>query len=216
MPSPALSSFAADLYARLAPMAFDEANQNYSLANYLGGVGQMFQVVEDYGRDQLVNGKYAPGWSQLMDINRCPSSALGWLAQFVGVRLQTGLSDAAQRARIQGTDGWKRGSVGALIAAAQQYLTGSQTVLIRERDPAACALQPAYGLTIITRTSETPDSAAVLKALLLQKPGGIILVYTVLAGQDYTILYNGGVTTYANVFSTYLTYGGVANGVPGT
>lgn len=215
MSLPVLSSFAAELYERLAPIAWDEARQDYALAKYLGGLGQMFQVVDDYGRDQLVNGEYAPGWSQLLDINRCPSPALGWLAQFVGVRLQTGLSDAAQRARIQGTDGWNRGKVSAIVAAAQQYLTGTKTVIIRERDPAACAAQPAYGLTVITKTAETPSSAAVLAALTIAKPAGIVLNYQVLTGNDYQSLVTNH-PLYSDVFSTYLTYQGVVNDAPGT
>lgn len=211
-----LKSFAADIYERLAPLAYDDAHQGYALAAYVGAFGQMFQVVEDYGRDQdLGGGVVAPGWSVLTDINRCPPEALGWLAQFVGVQLQVGLDDATQRARIRETAGWKRGTLGAISGAAHQYLTGAKNVIIRERDAAASPTAPEYGLTVITYTSQTPDSTKVLAALIAQKPAGIILSYHVLPGQDYQELLTDH-PTYANVFATYATYQGVATDQPGT
>lgn len=215
MPMPILDSFAQRLYDSLAPLAYDDAKHNFALANYCAALGDMFQIVDDYARDQIIAGMDAPGWSQLLDINRCPPEALGWLGQFVGVPLQAGLSDAAQRARILGTAGRNRGSLPAIIAAARQYLLAPQTVIVRERDPAACATDPAYGLTVITYTSQTPDSAKVLAALIAQKPAGIILNYQVKTGQDYqSLLVNHPL--YSNVFGDYATYNGIVNDQPGT
>lgn len=181
MVQPTLKSFAAEVYERIAPLAYDDANQAWSLANYISGIGEMFQVVEDYSRDQLVDGSFAPGWSQMVDINRVPTAALPWLAQFVGVRLPAGLSDAEQRSRIQHADGWKRGTPGSMIAIAQSYLTGTKTVLLRERDAGP------YQLTINTRTSETPDPVALSAALQSprSKPAGLILVVQQIPGQDW-------------------------------
>lgn len=213
MPAPVLGSFAQRIYNDLAPLAYDDANHNWALAYYVDVFGQMFQIVEDYSRDDQVAD--APGWSVILDINRAPSSALAWLAQFVGVQLQVGLSDAAQRARIQGTDGWRRGSPASMVAAAQQYLTGAKTVIMRERDPVACPSQPAYGLTIITYTSQTPDSAKVLAALIAQKPAGIVLNYRTAAGQDYQSLVTHH-ALYSNVFADYVTYQGIVTDEPGT
>lgn len=215
MAAPA-KSFAAAVYSALTPLTKDDPQNQWALSNYVSALGEMFQIVDDYGRDQLVNGKWADGWSQMVDINRVPTAALPWLGQFVGVKVDTRLSDADQRAQVRSVGGWSRGTVSAMRSAPTPYLTGTKTVILRERDPAACAAQPAYGLTVITKTSETSNSAAVLAALLAQKPAGIVLNYTVLAGNDYTLVYNGGATTYANIFSTYATYQGLLNGVPGT
>lgn len=215
MPAPVLESFAQRLYDGVEPLAFDDANQGYALALYLGALGTMFQIVEDYARDQVLGSVVAPGWSQLVDIDRCPTEALPWLAQFVGVITRAGLSDAAQRDRIRSTSGWTRGTVGAIVGAAQQYLAGSKTVILRERDPAACAAQPAYGLTVITYTAETPSSANVLAALLEQKPAGIVLNYQVLTGEDYQSLLTNH-PLYSNVFADFATYQGVATATPGT
>jgi hypothetical protein len=173
----------------------------------------LFQEIEDLASDGD-NGE--TGWSVVVDLNRIPDKGLDYIAQFVGVQLPPGITAADKRARIARTDGWLRGSKGAIQGAPLPYLTGAKTVILRERDVAAAPNDPPYGLTVITRTSETPNSAQVLAALLAQKPAGILLNYVVLAGQDYQILFNGGATTYQNVFTTYLTYQGVLNAAPGT
>lgn len=124
------------------------------LQTYVGGIGDvMFQEVEDLASDGPLG---QPGWSSLLDLNRVPDKALPWLAQFIGVSIPGGLTPADQRIRIQNTDGWKRGTPAAIAGAPLPYLTGTKTVILRERDPAASPNDPAYGLTVITRTSETP------------------------------------------------------------
>jgi Phage tail protein (Tail_P2_I) len=196
---PVLGTVGTTVYAELEPVQFAEADLDYPLAKFCQALGMQSDEIADIAAD----------WTQLLDIDRVPSKALGWLAQFVGVRLRVGLSDAAQRDRIRNTDGWDRGKVSALVGAAQQYLTGAKTVIVRER------LTSAYTFQIITRTVETPDSAAVLAALLEQKPGGDIMTYTVLSGADYEILKNGH-ALYSNVFADFATYQGVLNNAPGT
>jgi hypothetical protein len=174
------------------------------MAKYLSGVGEMFQVVEDYGRDQ--NGGAIPGWASLMDPDLCPPEALGWLAQFVGVRLDVGLTVAEQRARIKATDGWKRGTVSAMRGAIAGYLTGTRSFLFRERyDYTNPNADSPYNMEVITYTSETPDPVAAAAALLAQKPAGIVLHYIVQDGQDYTALRAGNATYLAmrNKFATY-------------
>lgn len=210
MAMPVLASFAQELYDRLAPLQYDEANQDYALAKLCAAIGEMFQVVEDLSRDGTdLDGKEAPGWSQLLDIDRTPNYALGWLAQFVGVTLRAGLTDAAQRQRIKNTDGWNRGTPAAIVAAAQQFLTGTQTVILRERFP------DAYSFQVLTRTSETPSSAQVLAALVEQKPAGLVMLYNTISGNDYQLLITNH-SLYSNVFADYATYQGVVNDAPGT
>lgn len=211
MPAPVLSSFAQALYDSMAPVAQNDAAYNWALAQYCASIGTMFQEIEDLSRDS----GDLPGWSAIMDINRVANKGLGYLAQFVGVRLLAGLDDATQRARILETDGWNRGTLTAISGAAHQFLTGAKSVIIRERDAAASPTDPAYGLSVVTYASETPDSDKVLAALLAQKPAGILLRYQVLTGQDYQALLDNH-PTYSNVFSTYATYQGVATETPGT
>lgn len=204
--------FQEELYAQLFAWADADVN-NWDLLQYVGAIASMFDQVETYARD---SSDQRPGWAILMDPDRVPAEALGYLAQFVGVSLKDGLSDASQRARVKSTDGFKRGTLGAIIGAAQQFLTGTKTVFLRERDPSVSALYGgAYGLTVLTLASETPNAAAVLAALIEQKPAGILLSYTTVTGASYLIIR----TNYANytaVRSAFATYSGLRNNIPGT
>jgi len=214
MPPPYPSTpYQQQLYDALYPLAYDDANQGYDLFIYCGALARMCDQIETYARD-TDDGK--PGWSILLDVDRCPTEALGWLAQFVGVKLNPVLSDADQRARIRSTDGFKRGTIGAMVGAAQQFLTGSKTVYVKERDSSVSSvLGGAYGLTILTLASETPDSAAVLAALQSQKPAGVILAYNTVTGMTWQLVN----TTYASwnaVKTAFVTWNGVRNNAPGT
>jgi hypothetical protein len=147
-----------------------------------------------------------PYWSALVDIDRCPALALPWLAQMVGVVAppqEVGESDNAYEIRlreyIRATPGFSRGSPGAMMAAAQQFLTGTKSVIFRERDTGA------YRLTVRTKVSETPDEAKVLKALLAQKPAGIVLDYDSISGQDYQLLYTNH-PNYQDAYGDYPDY----------
>jgi hypothetical protein len=204
--TPTLDSFARDLYESIEPLAYADADNNYSLAEYCVAIGEMFQIVEDLGRDQIIDDVQYPGWSVIMDIDRAPTDALGWLAQFVGVRTRTGLNDKDQRDRIKSTAGWSRGTVSALQGAISTYLTGTKTFVFRERyDRDNPTIDAPYYLDIVTYTAETPNPAAALQALMAQKPAGIILRYVVLGGQDYAAIKSKYVTYTAlkNAYSTY-------------
>lgn len=145
---------------------------------YLTGLANPFQLVEDYGSDDVDSlGQRIPGWSIIVDVDRVPDEAVPWLAQCAGVRVTTGLSVADQRLQLSGLSSWKRGTVAALQAAPAPYLTGGKTVIIKERDTSP------YHFEVITYASETPDDVAVLAALLTQKPASLIMVYTVFSGQ---------------------------------
>jgi hypothetical protein len=197
--APVLKSFAQRLYDAVAPLAQDDALYGYALANYCAALGELFQIVDDYGRDQIVSGELAPGWSQVLDLTRAPTVALPWLAQFVGVQLTAGLTDAQQRMQIASVGGWNRGTISAMVLAAQATLTGTKTVNFVERNT------DAYTMTVITKSSETPNPVATLAALVSQKPAGIILLYQNIDGQSYgDLLVNAPL--YSNAFSIYVDY----------
>jgi hypothetical protein len=212
MAMPTLQSFAQDLYDTLIPMQYDEPNQDYALAKFLSGLAQEFQIVDNAGRDQ----GDIPGWASFLDPDLCPSYALPWLAQFVGVTIVGGLTDAQQRARIKATDGWFRGTPAALKGAIAPYLTGQKQVIFRERyDYTNPGVDSPYNLDVFTYTGETPDTTAALNALLSQKPAGIVLHYTAKAGQDYQLLYTNN-ATYQAVYTKYKTYQGLLIDQAGT
>lgn len=212
MSSYVLESFGKSVYEKIEPFTRQDKSNNFALAHFVAACSRLLQEIDTLAGE--VDGLRP--WEQLFRADLIPAKGLGWLAQFVGVTLDSGAPEAISRARILSTDGFWRGTPDAMIGAAIPYLTGAKTVIFRERDPAASPSNPAYGLTVITRTAQTPDPAKVLAALMSQKPAGIILNYVVLAGQDYTLLYNAGATTYQSVFTTYATYQGVLNAVPGT
>jgi len=184
-PPPALASYAARLYAALAPLAWLDGNTDWSLAKLNGAVGTMFQAVEDVVRDT----PEGPGWSAVVDVARCPDDWLPWLGQFVGVVNGT-------RSAITEHNGFQRGTPAAIRAAAAMSLTGSKTVILQERFGGE-----AYALGVYTLDSETPDPAKVLADILTQKPGGIVLTYA-----------HGAANTYAAVKAGYATYDAVRAG----
>lgn len=205
MSAPVLESFADRLYGSMAPVAWLDASVDYALANYDGAIGEMFQAVEDLARDT----PDGPGWSGVMDLARCPTAWLPWLAQFAGVTVPPGASDADARAWIDSTDGFKRGTPDAIRKSAQTNLTGSKTVLLQERlggDP--------YALAVYTLSTETPNPTQTRADILKQKPAGIVLTYTTGAPNTYAAV-TAGYATYTNVKAAFPDYAHLAAGVTG-
>lgn len=207
-------SFAERLYVALAPVASQDPSVGWALLIYCNAIGQMYQLLDDLMRDS----PEGPGWSGLMDLERCPDVALPWLGQFVGARIPIGLSDADQRAWVAGTSGWKRGTAASMIEGARATLTGSQRLIFRERDGAAWGdpqkPEVAYHLTAYSYATETPDPALTLSALLAQKPGGIVLHYHAAQMQDYQNVKDTN-ATYQVVKTTFRDYAALATNQPG-
>lgn len=204
MTVPTIGRLATDLYTELEPFAFKDGDGNgWPVATVAGGIGAMLQPLDDLAADT----DDGPGWSQVLDIDRCPTAWLPWLAQFPGATVNPLFSDEDQRNQIRVPAGHARGTNAAIAAAAQPYLTGSKTVVFRERDPVACPSWPAYGLTVFTFTDETPDSTTVetvLKSASV-KPIGIVLNYEVVDGLDFEAV-RTGYTTFAVVKGTFTTF----------
>ena len=200
---PTLGGFGKELYRHLLPIVRHDVDYDWAAAKFVAAVSEPFEMVYMLARDDDLG---RPGWAILMDPDRIPIQFLPWLAQMVGVRLRDGLGESQQRERVRRTDGWERGTPGAIAAAAKQYLTGNRTVLLRER-----ANGDAYQLTVITHTSETPNAAAVLAALNEQKPAGILLTHLVYSGNDwYHVVDN--YATWNAVIGAYLTWTDLTNG----
>lgn len=196
VPPPELESFADTLYASLEPLAWQDDAQGWALALYCAAIGTMFQAVEDLARDTVEG----PGWSGVMDLQRCPDDWLPWLAQFVGVVIPGGLSPEQAREWITSADGFARGTPDALRGAAAATLTGSKAVVLRERYPAS-----AYQLQVITYEAETPDPALTARVLAAQKPAGIALDYQTQPGADYQS-WKSAYPTYTALRAAYPSY----------
>jgi Phage tail protein (Tail_P2_I) len=162
--------FVADAwYDELAVSQPGDDARGYPLRLLLGGLGVALGPVCDIVRDS----DDGPGYSALLSPTRAPVWALPWLAQWAGVNI-VGVSEAEARARINRPPAFERGTPPAMIAAAQATLSGTKQVRLVER-----AGGDAYHLTAVTRTSETLDAAATLRAFMSQKPAGLIFVHVV-------------------------------------
>lgn len=201
-------SFAQEILDTLTPMLYDPATA--PLTSYVEGLSSVFQLIEDWASDTDT----AVGWSLLVDVDRCPSEALPWLAQLVGVRLTGGLSAADQRQQIKSLANWKRGTPAAIEAAPAPYLTGTKTVILRERYDGSGNDAPAY-LEVITYTSETADAVAAEAAIRAQKPAGLILTYNIIDGQDLQQV-KDNYATLQDVKNAYVTLQGVKSNLVGT
>lgn len=180
MGTPTLTAIGARLYAALAPLAREDAAHGYALAQFMGAAALPLDLPARLALDDPDTD--ATGWSILWDLDRVPTGFLPWVGQFVGVNVPGYLDAEAQRLRVRETDGFRRGSPGAIIGAARQTLTGTGTVYLTERHGSA------YRLTVATLTSETPDPAWTLREVEAQTPGGIVVAHELVDGGDFQTL----------------------------
>ena len=82
---PAMGQVGADLYDELEPLAYDDANQGWALANFCAATVSLEEIAglvrsDDDGHE---------GWTAFADPTRCPTD-LYTLAQWAGVATRTG------------------------------------------------------------------------------------------------------------------------------
>jgi hypothetical protein len=172
-PPPAVPAVATTWYDELSVAAPGDELRGYPLLVLLGGLGVAFGELHDIVRDTDT----APGWSSVLDPERCPAFALPWLAQFAGVQYPAGLTEAEQRDRITSPPAFERGTFAALQATARKHLTPGAVLTIRERDGSP------YRITVLVRAGQIATSTAALTtALQAQKPAGLILTLLVTSG----------------------------------
>lgn len=204
MAFPIFNNTGSILYARLEPYAVEDGANNWQLAHFCNAIGAMFDEVDEVVRDQLIDEasrhpRVAVGWSQIVDVTRAPERYLDWLAQFVGVRLSAGMTDAEKRAAIIDQPGFDRGTPQAMIDEVKKTLTGTQQVLLIERQGSA------YHLTVTTWTSETPHPDATEAAILRQKPAGLTFTHGMIDGGTYDDLRDTH-TNYDDVETQFTDY----------
>lgn len=77
-----------------------------------------------------------PGWAGALDPDTVDTKALGWLGQFVGIRVRGRLSDLQIRQRIKDRPYYRRGTVESIKAAARPWLSlGDVTIIERDGSP---------------------------------------------------------------------------------
>lgn len=200
---PSVGVVGEEVYAALEPLASVDSSYGWPLLLFAGALAAPVEDIAALVRDSAAG----PGWSAAVDVDRCPDFALPWLAQCNGTVLTPGMTADEQRAAIKDEPGFRRGTLGAIVAAAQKTLTGAKQVLVKERDGGA------YKLTVHTFTSETADTAATEAAIRAQKPAGIILTYSAIDGSDFELV-RLAYTTFADLTSAHSTFGDLATDGP--
>lgn len=186
-----------ELYDQLGVWAQrDQDEFRFELLEMLESFARLLQPVEDIIRDSPDG---TPGWSMIVDADRAPAEWIPWGMQFVGVRPLVGLAEAEQRARWKATGGFHTGKPSSIVAAAQQYLTGTKTVYLTERHGSP------RRFTVTTLVNETPDPAKVNAAIQDQKPAAFTAVHSLATGTNYAALRDTH-ASYAAIRSTYATY----------
>jgi len=233
-PAPVVAVDTTVLYNHSGGEAFTagDAGHGYPLLRFLDGIGRQLQVVDDLCRDT----SGFPGWSMVLDPVRCPTAYLPWQGQFVGAAVDTTLTDAQQRAQITGEGGFARGTPAALVATAQRFLTGTKTVVLVERDgdpytltvnvyaaqvanqsySSLSAADPTYaqlGAAFVSYTATIGPAAELLAALMVAKPGGLVLHVNVLSGETYGQL-STNYATYTALTAAFTTYAAMTNQAP--
>jgi hypothetical protein len=189
---PATIAFAEDSYARLAPVADamgGDESRGWHLLHLIVAISKMFERVERLARSD----DGSPAWRNAVDVDRADDQDLGFVGQLLGVRPVGGVIPDQQRARVRDVGGFKRGRPAALRAAVAGTLTGTQHVVLVERDGSESAF------TVITRPSETPATAATVAAIISQKPAGLLPTHVL-----------SEVVTWGEIATTYATWADVA------
>jgi hypothetical protein len=113
---------------------------------------------------------YLPAWGRLLDPEICPTAALPYLAQFVGVTIPHGTPEAEARALILAEAGLERGTTQSIETAIERVL-GSEPFKIQERT-ALNGTEAAFHFNVIVGTGKS--SVALKEAIEAVKPGGVM------------------------------------------
>lgn len=168
------------IYDAIAPLMTQDAENGYAGAILSGALATMLDQTAYFARG--VEGE--PG-AVLFDAANVDPSWLPWLSQFVGdsSAVQNTTDVPTQRALIQHPTNFLRGRPSTIVAAAQNTLTGTKTVIINQRTGAN-----PWTLTIATFTSETPNPTATKNAILSVMPAWLVPTIETVTGGDYLSL----------------------------
>lgn len=182
-----------------------------TLATFLGestfaAMGPAIRIADAADPDTSVTGT-----AELANPAAAPRTWLRWLGYLVGINLDA-IADAEKRSAIADSATLqRRGSVRAIVRSVQQTLTGSRSCRVYWNlggsDP--------YLLTVLTLTSQTPDSAESLLAALREKPAGVDLELQTTTGATYDEL-AANFPTYDDLIDAFDTYDEMASWVPPT
>lgn len=175
------------IYGRLEEFRRDaDARLGYPLLRWLSLLGDQAGEISDlFDRIDVLpveDGGDPDATSALTDPTAADAAWLPWLAQFVGVQLDESMTEAEQRDAVRyASSGLRAGTKTGVAAAAKTVLTGGKYAKVYDHavPNAGGTLDPGsqWDVTIVTRTSETPDPALVLATVVAKgaKPVGDVL-----------------------------------------
>lgn len=146
------------------------------LARYVDSVGEVFQRILELAEEEGNQGEagWKPGWEKLLNPATCPSYALNYLAQFVGVELPITATEAEARALIKEETGLERGTL-AVIEAACRRIHGKTTFFTIEERTNAAGEERAYCFNVLIKKGTSATIKAELKVAIEKiKPGGVL------------------------------------------
>jgi hypothetical protein len=144
------------------------------------------------------------GWAR--ELNPDTTSRPAWLGQFVGAVVPAGMTDAAARQLVRDRPAIRRGSPGAVRAAAQQHLSGTRRVDLFERDGGPYKVRVrVYSTQLPLDGAGNPDPEPVRLALMAAKPAGLTLTLEVYPGTPYDER-DAGFATYDALDASATTY----------
>lgn len=187
MTRPVVGSVAEEIYSGQVAFQVGDEARGWVLLHLCEALGMQQQVVHDIAVD--TEDDHA-AWSVIWNVERCPEWALPWLGMVRGVRFPQWITSVeTKRQWIREVAGQKRGRPASLVEAVAATLTGSKTVVLRERyraeDPDELDPDTAYHIQVRTRSAETPDPAFTARVAEAAKLGGLLLDYEAVDGQDW-------------------------------
>ena len=175
-------SAAGDAIGHLGFLSRDAASDQI-----LGGLVAGLMTVAERSHEVAFGAPGVPGGLVLTDPGAAPLWALEHAALYTGGAMPTrrpgeGDNDFLGRARVAvvSPTGMLSGSRGAAIAAAQARLTGSRSLIFRERWEGAL-----WRVLMVTSPSETPDAAGLVAAVQDVMPAGVRVLHEVRDERDW-------------------------------
>lgn len=177
-----------EVYAKVEPIAAEDAQYGYPTRALVRAIGSMFGQVEETIRADATHN----AWTAPLDVNRCPAYLLPWMGQAVGVAVTPGTTTAEMRAQISEEGAWKRGWLTTWLAIIGTTLTGTKRIRLTERSSGA------WQALIVTKPSETPSASTTERVGNANKPVGLVVTYS---QSEVPLIDEGGKTIDSVAFS---------------
>lgn len=118
------------------------------------------------------------GTCELVNAAACPRPYLPWLGWLIGIDTTQIADQFVRDALLNASTAQRRGTVGAIRDVVERTLTGSRYCRVYSNLGGA----NPYRITVITLTSETPDTGETLAAAEGEKPAGMEIELQTVAG----------------------------------